>query len=196
MTQNQKLDDVASQPNYTESIKAATSTLTLLEANIKKEGDHYVRQLSIARNDLWIASLFIAFNVALFEKAFDVSVKLIHWGAFDLIRLVVFVLTIGIAAGVFVCAFRVFWGNVDVQYGQFLDGVFKNNNEYSPNPRSDAELYCHFVGLMGTLTNSYIGLCQGAVRRGKLLRRIGIAIQVCFALIILNILFYLMELLL
>mgnify|MGYP007022459693 FL=1 len=179
--------------DYSESLKVITTMLTLMEANIKKETDVYVRQISIAKNDLWIASLYIAVSIGLFERAFDVSAKLVNWSCFEVFRLALFTITLVTAAWIFFSAFRITWGNFHVEYASNFENGFKEGMNLSSQPKPDEELYAHCVSLLGGMTDSFNDLTEWSERRGNRLRRIGYAIQVCLFLVVANIAFYLLS---
>lgn len=178
-----------------ESIKASAHVMNLLEANLKKESDVYVRQLSIARNYTWIASLLLAVLIGLFDRLAS-SIAPLSSSNLQVAHLVLLGINSLAVAGAFFYSFRVSWNNLDVEYAQTFIELFQDGDDVSGEARTPEQIYLYYVAFIRAMTESYRTLCTGSRHRGKVLRRIGLTLQLSFLLLLFNITFYLMELLL
>lgn len=183
--------------DYSESIKAASTVLSLLEANLKKETDVYVRQLQISRNYTWIASLLWLMLLGIFDRTLgQPSAHHEPLTCFQLFRLMLLFVNGGFIAWAFFFSFQISWRNNDVEYMHQFKNLFMENGDYSPTPRTDSAIYCTFIGFIKMMTNAYGTLSSESERRGKTLNHIGIALMAGFGLMIFNICLYLLEFLL
>ncbi|MDY3115966.1 MAG: hypothetical protein SOR95_08335 [Sutterella sp.] len=179
--------------DYAESIKASAHVLTVIDSCVKKEMDVYPRQISISKNYIWIASLFIALAIGIFDRQYATKsvsdfASWMTWVPAGSLGLVIIA-----SACTFFLSIQVFWNSRESYYVDILGDLFKENERLNATPRNVERIYTYYVQMIGTLSHAFGVQLNESVRRGRYLRWSGVCIRVAFSCLILNILFYLME---
>ena len=184
--------NTSQSPCFTESIKAASHVLTLFEANIKKEEDIFSRQVSISRNYVWIASLFLAVLFAIFDKSFPNGNVISQLSGLTILRCSLLAIASITATTTFYVASKVSFNSLDSRYLHATLELFQNDDgQCYPTPKEDKAIYYHYIRSILTANAVYSLLDRESVRRGKILTLAEKLMQASYILLILNLIIFL-----
>lgn len=181
------------QIDYSESIKASAQILSLLDASVKKEIDVYTRQISISKNYLWMASIFVAFAIGIYDRIFGVNQHLVLSDALSQAHATALLIAISASSIAFYFSSKVFWNSKESTYVLDLPRLFMDDGAFLSSPKSSKSIYENYVYLVGSTYYAYEAQLNESMRRGKCLRISGRCIRTAFFFLILNIVLYLME---
>ena len=179
--------------DYSESIKASAQILSLLDASVKKEIDVYTRQISISKNYLWMASIFVAFAIGIYDRIFGVNQQLVLSDALSQAHATALLIAISASSIAFYFSSKVFWNSKESTYVLDFPRLFMDDGAFLSSPKSSKSIYENYVYLVGSTYYAYEAQLNESVRRGKYLRISGRCIRTAFFFLILNIVLYLME---
>ncbi|MDU5054413.1 MAG: hypothetical protein E6234_06125 [Sutterella wadsworthensis] len=183
------------RPDYSESIKIAIDTLNRIEAHTRQLYiDVYGRQVAIAKNYIWVASTFIAFTLGYYDRvlanAFSSQRAITQWDVAIAVTLACIALGAAVA---FFLSITISWGSSGDEHGVHISQIFYVDNVLAADPVSATQILAHYTGLIDCADDSLNQTMAIIHRKGLTLRKIGLILQVSFALCIVSLVIHLME---
>lgn len=165
-----------------QELKYLTHLLNLADTNLNKERGIQTRQVSVARNHIWIASMLAVLSFALFDHVVsghtmdDLPPQAVTFMVFIAIT------TLCLLAS-FCLVLRVTGNWTDYDYAYYLTLAYEDPEakpELAPNgtarqvslvgyQRTPEELWGYNLRLLESASNCYRNLCAQSVERGKLI---------------------------
>ena len=192
---------------YDQEIKAIAHLINLTDANINKERGIQNRQVNVARNHIWIASLLAVLSFTLFDRV--VSGHAIHdLTAIGLLTIIGLVFATVALLFSFVCSLKVTWPSVDFDYTDTITHPFEvqqteTETDYGTVKevtlagfrRYPANIFEDYVSVLQCASNCHRRLCAQSVKRGSLLICSGVSLYVALGLLMCCLLLYLVKIL-